>query len=257
MAKKKKEEAKAGAPAWMATYGDLVTLLLCFFVLLFAMSDVSEESFAEILASFGNPNFVHQPTVSNTVLPGSGVSMGSGIIQMPVPHSNRFEGTGQTMNNDEIQMAMNSIISDFQTYLLESQNALAQHVEVTLVDDVLTITFHENMLFAIGSAALLPQVVEILDYVGEVIAQHPNMFIDILGHTDSAPINTAQFPNNYFLGFARAHAVHERFTSVHDISTHRMRAISYGDTQPIASNETPEGRAANRRVEIILTPNVQ
>ena len=257
MAKKKKEEAPAvGAPAWMATYGDLVTLLLCFFVLLFAMSEVSDETFAEIMASFGNPNFVHQPSLSTVVLPNTGISMGSGIVQMPVPNSSRFDGQGQTMNNDEIQMAMNSIISDFQTYLLESDNALAQHVEISHNQETneLTITFHENMLFAVGSATLLPQVLELLDYVGAVIYQHPLMWVNIYGHTDSDPISTIQFPDNYFLGFARAHAVHQRFVHTHGISTHRMRAISYGETQPIASNETPEGRQANRRVEITITP---
>lgn len=250
---KKQEEQAAGAPAWMATYGDLVTLLLCFFVLLFAMSTIDEVEFAAAMASFGNPHFANP---SNPVImpPGSGISMGSGIIQMPVPHSNRFDGEGQTRNNDEIQMAMQAMIVDFVTYFTESQNPLAQEVQVNLIEDQLIITFPNNMLFAVGSDVLLPQTIEILDYIANVIEQHPFMLVEIHGHTDSDPINSVRFPNNYWLGFGRAHAVHERFVNYHDISVHRMQMISHGERNPIESNETPEGRQANRRVELIMSP---
>lgn len=255
MAKKKKQEdPPQGSPPWMTSFADMMTVVMAFFVLMFAMSgEFDEEVFARLMASFGNPHFTHVPSTPSVILPGSGISMGSGIIQMPVPHSNRFDGEGQTMNNDEIQMAMNAMVTDFQTYLLESQNALAQQVEVLLVDDVLTINFPDNMLFAVGSDTVLPQVIEIIDYIATVIYQHPLMFIHVHGHTDSSPINTLRFPNNYWLGFGRAHAVHNRLVE-QGISTHRIQAISHGDTQPIASNETPEGRQANRRVEIVITP---
>lgn len=251
---KKQEEPPKGAPAFMATYGDLVTLLLCFFVLLFAMSEVSNEAFADVLASFGNPHFANP---SNPIImpPGSGVSMGSGIVQMPVPHSNRFEHDGQTMNNDEIQMSLQSIITDFETYFTESQNPFSEDVHFELIDDEeIHINFPNNMLFAVGSDFLQPQTIDMIDYIGGVISEHPGMEVRIYGHTDSVPINSIRFPDNYWLGFGRARAVQQRIASVHGVSTSRMHANSRGDTQPVASNETPEGRQANRRVEIIISP---
>lgn len=256
MSKKKQDEVKAGAPAWMASYSDMMSLLLCFFVLLYAMaeSDIDGEALAAILAAFGNPNFAPQiAVVQPSTSPGLDVMFGSGIINMPIPATGHQPGQGTIQVDDiDIQIAMRSMILDFETYFLESENSLAQEVEVTVFEDSVMLTFLSDMLFASGSDLLTAQTLGVLDYVASVLAEYPMFTINVHGHTDNVPINTARFQDNRWLGYGRAHSVMSHFHYIHGIDRHRIRTESFGEDRPIGPNYTVEGRALNRRVEILI-----
>jgi len=259
--KQKQEEVKAGAPLWMVSFSDFMSLLLTFFVLLFATAETGTDSdaVAAVLAALGNPNF--GPTIA-VVQPPTGAAMSSGaftggVISMPLPFtgSARFEPQQSDIDGSQINQLLQSVVLDFETYFINSPNPLSQNVQVELVEDEIIITFADNMIFASGSAVLIPQTLEMLDYVANVLYDHPMLNIYIHGHTDNVPISTALFPNNWFLGFARAHSVMSHFTNVHNINPARIRPQSFGEYSPVATNDTPEGRALNRRVEIIISPN--
>lgn len=250
MRKKKQNQGPAGAPGWMTSFADMMCAMFVFFVLLFAMSDIQEDQFAAFLAAFGNP-FIAPPQPTTAMSFDSVV--GTGLIQMPTPTVAGDPATESPEEFDQTHQALQSMTLDFITYFTESQNPLSADVNVQLVDDQLIITFGENMLFASGSAILLPATLEMLDYVASVLSLYEDFDIHIVGHTDSDAINTVQFQSNWELGFGRAMAVHRHFVGAESyIDELRVFPTSRGEVEPIASNDTPEGRSANRRVEIII-----
>lgn len=258
MAKKaKKEEVVVGAPRWMSSFADLMSLLLCFFVLIYAMTEdtVSQENLAAFLAGFGNPNM---QAIITVVQPGAavGTQFASGLLSIPTPAINRGPGEAEITGMDvDIQAAIQTIVSDFETYFIESDNPLAQEIDIQVINDQIMLTFPSDMTFASGSSQLTPITLEILDYIATVISQWSMFNVNIYGHTDNIPINTIRYEDNHWLGFGRANSVFRHFADNHNIDVLRMYATSRGEYVPIADNNTTEGRALNRRVEIVIHPS--
>ena len=214
---RKQEAPPAGAPAWMTTYGDMITLLVCFFVLLFTMMELKQPRVTMTMRQFQKqfgvlPNNLAQPQV----------------YQQP--------------------MTMSTI----QTYVLRRGPKGNQTAVKTIVEDQKTkITLGGNDFFRPDSAELTPKGKQILK---EGIAPGLRGFnnrIDIRGHTASAV-----YDDGWHLGFARALAVTDFLINDCDIDARRIRATSCSDHEPLATNQTPQGRAENRRVEIIMTEEV-
>ena len=246
--KKKKEEAKPGAPAWMASYSDMMSLLLCFFVMLYAMSDLNEEMLIQFLASFGNQNI---SLIQENMSFGMNNLLGSGILEMPLPpETTPAQDIIDDFNRN--QEDMRSIRDDFLVYFAD--NNLSDQVDVTMGPDYVLLSF-SDMLFESGSATLTPSILYVVDHVGEEVGRLGNHNIRIEGHTDNIPINTVMFRSNWYLSAARAISVAERFTVYHGISPARIEPQGFGEHRPIATNDTPEGRALNRRVEIRIMSN--
>ncbi len=244
MARAKKEEApKAGCPEWLATYGDLITLLMCFFVLLFAMSTIDAKKFQAMVSGLsGNP----APVI---VGGGSGIDemFGSGIMEMPAVNLDLpIEIAAKTA--EEAQKELQQMASDFKTYLAENQ--LQEKIEVKIAEDSVTLVFKEGILFDLGRAVLKEEAMAALDVVANEIHKYPENDIEISGHTDNLPINTVQYPSNWQLSYARAFSVAEYFIDQKGVVPVRIIAVGRGEYLPIATNNTPEGRAQNRRVEI-------
>lgn len=123
-------------------------------------------------------------------------------------------------------------------------------IEAAGEEDTLTFRLDDAVLFETAGAELLPEGQDAIDELVPIF-EATGARISIEGHTDNIPISTAQFPSNWELSSARASSV-LRYLADQGIAQNRMRAIGYGDIRPIASNETAEGRAQNRRVEITL-----
>jgi chemotaxis protein MotB len=240
MAKKIQDEAPQGAPAWMATYGDLVTLLLCFFVLLYAMSDVNTEKLQRIAASLSG-----DPIIVMTTAGTDGITemLGNGIMEVPIVPPTT------TRQIQEAQDELSRMASDFETYFAE--NNLMDSIEVELNEGSIMLSFKDGILFDSGRANIRPQAFEVLEVVGNELLNHPNNDIHIVGHTDNVPINTVQFPNNWILSASRAINVGLFFIE-QGIDPSRISTIGRGEYFPIAPNDTPENRARNRRVEIFI-----
>lgn len=242
MAKRKPPEAKKGLDEWMSTYGDMMTLLLCFFVLLFAMSTVDAEKFQQMAASFSSDSKITIMDSSNTSILDS---LGNGIVAMPEVKGDAKE------ENEELEKATEELVkmsSDFKTYF--AQNNLQDKVEVEQNEQYITLNFKDGILFDSGKAELKTDALGALNIVANELAKYPENDIKIEGHADNMPINTPRFPNNWYLSAARAISVAMYFTDTKGFSPERVSAEGFGEFRPKVPNDTPQNRSINRRVEI-------
>ncbi len=234
-------EVNEGLPGWMGTFADLVTLLMCFFVLLFAMSTTQEESFKELVKSLQSALGVQQ-------LPEAGTR--EGLIMKNIP-----DLEPKTEAVDElggmVQKEVDQIISDVRELIMFNQ--LGGMVRVHENEDGAVISISDMILFPAGKVTLGAEGLEIMGKVAKVLTQFAYQ-IKVAGHTDNTPIRTSRFPSNWELSANRAADV-VRFLIKRGVDPTLLAAVGYGSQRPVATNDTAEGRGQNRRVEIIYERN--
>ena len=232
MAKKKKEdEPPKGAPAYMTTYGDMMTLLLCFFVLLLSFSTMEIEKFKSAAASLRG---------AMSVLPYQ-----TKVIPTPVEMVRPTKG-----EKKERSRARTRAISKLRK-IIRDQN-LGDIIKLQEREDGVHITIGDPALFDSGKAEIKSGILPILNQIIEVINSGQEL-IRVEGHTDNNPINTIQFRNNWELSISRALSVIRYIQSQQDdLDPKRLRPVGCGEFHPVAPNDTAEGRALNRRVEIFI-----
>ena len=228
---KKPKKPKAGAPLWMVTWADMVSLLLCFFVMLLTMTTFDEAKFNAIAASFHNA-FSGVLEAFPTVLITK---------DMHIP---RMGGDQQNK-----RMAIDAA-SKVRSAVEEAQMGEAIKVQVT--ESGIAIKIADPIGFASGSADLQPHLHKVLSDIALIINQAPGSQIRVEGHTDNVPISTARFPSNWELSAARALSVVRHMSRAGGIDPARMSAIGYGEYRPLLPNTTAENRSANRRIEIYV-----
>ncbi len=257
MGKKKQEDPPAGSPAWMATFSDLMNLLLCFFVLLFSMSSIDEKRWEEVAASF---------TATFSIFSGGAQAIGDGIlISNGVSQLNQLDdyinSTGKAA--EDMDAAVESIMEEAEKQMMAASEELEEKVEEAVseagLDDLVELsytsqyvelTLNGSLLFESGSAVLSQQASTVLDQVGLILERYAESTIEIEGHTDNVPIQTARFPSNNELSDARALSVFYYLMEHTSLDPAKVKHSGRGEYNPIADNNTQEGRALNRRVEI-------
>ena len=244
MAKRKPpEDTSPRTPAWMTSYSDLVSLLFVFFLLLFTMSNLDESKFAEVSNVFsGNLN----PPLNIPNGLGFNDLMGSGIMNMPILDQRLTDAIGRYENT---QSNLEQLAEEIREYF---ESLSITGVEIHVGEQTIRFRFLEGLLFDSGRADIKPEAIEILRIIGEEVHQFPNSIMRIEGHTDNRPINTVVFPNNWFLSSARASSVSTFFADRVGLDPMRLQPIGYGEFHPIETNDTAEGRAQNRRVELYI-----
>ncbi len=256
MARKKKEDAPApGAPGWMATFSDLMNLLLCFFVMLFAMSTVDAEKFEQIAASFND---------SFSVLPAGGSSMGDGALvsngiaqlnSLSIYSNNMGERTKKSEEQDALEeveqkkLEQSEKMAEEMTEMLEQSNVI-EAVEIDFTSQYVVLTLNGALLFDSGKADIRKESMDVVNVIGDMLQSYTENIVEIEGHTDNVPINTSKFRNNNELSSARAIAVAEYYIQNKGMNPAFMKYSGRGEYVPVADNATAEGRAKNRRVEI-------
>ncbi|SEK59794.1 chemotaxis protein MotB [Pseudobutyrivibrio ruminis] len=288
MAKKQKqEEAPAGSPAWMATFSDLMNLLLCFFVLLFSMSSTDTEKFQEVIASIQSSFSIFSQGGTSI---GEGQMISSGISQLEMfddyfnsvhdGDDEQYEKEGASENENEGEQSEDGSatnegdVSSNGVSVEEAQEALEQagagesesiaeeieaqlseyglqdQVEVDFNANYVMITINGALLFDSGKAVLTEDALTIVDNLSKILAQYDNNIIEIEGHTDNVPMSSGTYENNDVLSMYRALYVADRIREVTDLNPAYIKSAGRGEYVPIADNSTAEGRARNRRVEI-------
>ncbi|MDZ4825423.1 MAG: flagellar motor protein MotB [Actinomycetota bacterium] len=254
--------------AWVIPYADLLTLLMAMFIALFAMSSVDIDKFKEL--SIGFSEALGGGELSTGVFKeagGEGPLEGDGSGVAPAPGGaigpDRQPDTNAMIAKLLTQMEQQSVEASAERETFdEVRDAIEQQVEaagtgfvgnleVRLEERGLVVTVvTDQVLFAPGQADVLGGAKPLLTIVSEALKSVDNkVFVE--GHTDDVPIDTPQFPSNWELSGARASAV-LRFLESNGIDRNRLSIDGYADTHPIADNETTEGRAKNRRVEIVI-----
>ncbi len=265
MAKKKREEAPKGSPAWMATFSDLMNLLLCFFVLLFSMSTVDAQKFEMIVASMQN---------SFSILPSGGSSMGegqmvsAGVSQLEFLDNYYKEDTNsnsEAENENDMQsnQSQQSVEEAYQEQALAESEEMAEEieemaeaggiqdqVEVDFNAQYVLLTLNGALLFDSGSSDIREDAYPLVDKIGAILNNYNQNIIEIEGHTDNVPISGGKYENNNVLSMYRALTVADYIREITSLNPGLIKSSGRGDYVPVADNSTPEGRARNRRVEI-------
>lgn len=287
---KKKEEFKLppGTPApWMSTFSDMMTLLMCFFVLLFSMSEVDAAKFEAAAKSF-------QTTISifraGSKAVGDGILMSMGVSQLNMLDE-YINTSGKTADSDskdpdptkaggaaedKLQEAaeqldmtqaeidsLRAAIAELEEEKMKLSEELAEKIEEALresmmteqveVDfnaDYVTLTLNGAFLFDSGRADIKSEAVPVLNKIGVLLTKYADSEIEIEGHTDSVPLNGGRYENNDVLSSYRAQAVFDYLKANAALDPAIVKHSGRGEYMPIADNTTPEGRAKNRRVEI-------
>lgn len=266
MAKRRKQEDSGGgggAPAWMATFSDLMNLLLCFFVLLFSMSSINEEKFEEVASSFRQSFGIFEGG-SSSILDGSLISSGVSQLSELSDYLNQMESNPQISNQDletleeyekqqeEIQKGASEEIAENIENQLEYIGE-SDRVDIEVNTQYVVLTLNGALLFDSGSAKIKDSAYEFVDKIGNILKEYDDNEIMITGHTDSIPMTgSSKYEDNMALSSGRAHSVYNFLKDKKGMDEKTMRCLGRAEVEPIASNETEEGRALNRRVEIII-----
>ncbi|MDX9963310.1 OmpA family protein [Desulfobacter postgatei] len=227
-----------GAPEWMATFSDLVTLLMCFFVLMFAMSTTQQETYKELVKSL-------KSALGAQAVPESGTR--EGLIMHPIPSEKSPENQAVDDMGAMIEKEMDEIVSEVRELVLF--NKLGGEVSVTKTDAGVVITMSDLLLFSAGGTQLSPKGLEILEKVAAVLSKLA-YHVKVRGHTDSEPITSSIYPSNWELSSARASTV-ARLLVANGVPPFYISAEGYAQYHPVATNDTAQGRTQNRRVEIV------
>jgi len=226
---------------WLATYADTVTLLLTFFVLLYSLSTVDSQKLQQIAAAMQS---AFSGKADKSILEFNSSSGDVPIVGKP---QITVEAAQENENLE--------ILEDVLTYVKE--NDLENDVQIYEDEKGLNIQMKDSVLFDTGKAELRPDSKNVLDKVSDLIGKVDNKII-IEGHTDNLPINTPSMPNNWHLSSERALSVLDYFlVNNKGLNPKRFSAQGCGEYKPIAPNDTNEGRAKNRRVNIIVVTNVK
>ena len=258
MARKKKPEEPENHERWMVSYADFVTLLFAFFTCLYAISSVDAGKMSQMVASmkvsFGGQIFDGGSRVmSLDDRGGGGGAAGLSEVLINPEFDTEEGGTGKTRTQSRVILNGDADMGRFKRILesMLSEEIQKNMVRIHLERRGVVISIGENGNFDSGSAEIRPDGRAMLDIIATSLTTIGNQ-LRIEGHADNIPINTARFPSNWELSSARAQAVIYRLATNHGMAQELMSVAGYGEWRPVASNDTPEGRARNRRVDIIV-----
>lgn len=243
MARRPKRAEHENLDRWLISYADFITLLFAFFVVMYAISSVNEGKYrvfsASLISAFGN-----QAPRPEAVAPLSEQDM---LLKSLVERRNARLAERQRMQQERMQAIANNLKQILAPLVKSGQ------VSITQTERGLVLEINASVLFDSGEAVLQGDSVKTLTKVAEVLGQGDHA-IEVQGHTDDVAINSTQFPSNWELSSARASSVVRLFIE-HGVAAQRLTAVGSASNHPVASNDTPEGRARNRRVAVtILAP---
>ncbi len=270
MAKRKVEESSGGEASWMNTFADLMNLLLCFFVLLFAMSTVDAEKWEQLIKSMQKSSFSILSSGGASV--GDGMMISSGVSQLEMLDDYYKEKTNSADNEVEESepkdkeaepTAEEEVKEEFDTMGLKESEEMAEQIEQMLKEkqietqaevDVnaqfVRITLNGALLFDSAQSQIREDAIPLVDKLSMILENYSSNQIEIEGHTDNVPISNAKYENNDVLSAYRAFAVKDYVLEHTALEPGKIYAAGCGEYNPVADNSTAEGRARNRRVEI-------
>lgn len=258
------EEEKPGIPAWVVTFADLMSLLMCFFVLLLSFSEIDAQKFKQIAGELSKAFGVQRDIEALDIPMGTSPIFDKFSPAPPEPTVvNQVKQTTST-ENPELQTLKSPTIRAVQAAMQEKVDESAKEIMAVLEDAIqdgrvnvaqdqrrIVIRVEEKGSFSSGSAELTWEFEGMLLEMAEVLADIPGQ-LTIEGHTDDVPIRTQRFYSNWDLSAARAAAVANVLLYTGEVDPTRLAVKGLADTVPRVANDSAENRAKNRRVEIII-----
>ncbi len=266
---KKPEEIKPGLPAWQGTFGDLMNLLLCFFVLLFSMASMDAAKFEEVAASFSSAFSIFsggEMSIGKGALIGDGVSqlteLSSYVTSMGIAQSGsdsteaEADAVGDKNEEELLEAAQDAQMEASQELAEKIQAALEegeieQQVDLNYTSQYVQLTIQGSILFDSGKVDIKSDAIPVIDKVGQILENYAGGTIEIEGHTDNVPMSSGgKYTNNDELSSGRALSIFNYLVDTTTLDPAKLIHTGRGEYDPIADNSTVEGRAKNRRVEI-------
>lgn len=242
-----RQNKDSGAPKWMVTYSDMITLILVFFILLFSMSQIDLVKFEALSDSFRNRMiFDFFPSSAPLDYPGPGVDhAGKG------DRTDSYKDPAALANweKQKREEALDALLENVQSFLEEEE--IESIVTARRSEQGVALVLQDRILFDTGEATILDTGKPLLQKIGKLIDRIPN-HIKVEGHTDSRPINSYRYPSNWELSGARASSVIRYLISEYSFDPTRFSLVGYGETRPVKPNDTLENMQENRRVEILI-----
>ena len=271
MPRRRRDDIHVNHERWLISYADFITLLFAFFVVMYSISQVNDSKYRVLSETFveafnqpndsqANPDPNVQSTPSNDVI--TPIQMGQtttepanssepiSVISDQAPMDS-VPAVEEPAKDDELVKTTDELaqISDLVSEKF-SQLMDEQLIQVSSNELWLQIELKDSILFASGNADPSAQALAIFDEIAAILKNYSNP-IQVEGFTDNVPINSTRYPTNWELSSARASAIVKVLASK-GVAPERLAAVGYGEFQPIATNETSEGRAQNRRVAIMI-----
>ena len=252
MALKREPEKHANHERWLVSYGDFITLLFAVFTTLYAMSQTDKKKVEEVMASlqqsFGMVT-AGAPSPKINVIPSKSINIAPALSpEVSVVQGTTKRGTTISRSRAE-EKDFRQIKSTIEAYLIK-QGAQTK-VTLTITRRGLIVSLKEAGFFNSGQAQIRPDAYELINTIAAVMTQYNNP-LRVEGHTDTMPISTAQFPTNWELSTARATNGLKYLIQNFNVDPDKISATGYGEFRPLADNATAEGRAKNRRVDLVM-----
>ena len=288
-------KCEAGLPPWMGTFADLMSLLMCFFVLLLSFATIDAVRFKKMAESMKDAFGVQRQIPAAEIVKGVSVikqewsptvaeqavitEIRQETSEVEQEHLKMKEGEGdhekqaeqqeqqksqQALDEEAAMQAAQAAQAELERELAQQMAELQEALEVEVEQGMVTleqkessiiIRIHEKGSFPSGSARLDPGFQDVMDRISRVLASRPGQ-ITVAGHTDNIPISTGRFRSNWELSSARAVTVLHAMLQNRDIAEDRVVVQGLADTRPLVDNDSPQNRARNRRVELILTRSI-
>jgi len=251
MALKKEPEKHVNHERWLVSYADFITLLFAVFVTLYAMSQSDKKKVEEVMASIQQSFGMAQtgaPSPKMNILPSSQVNIAPSVRPeiAIMPGTKTVRGQVKTRADEK---DFRQIKSSIEAYLVKQ--GAQNKVSLTITRRGLIVSLKEAGFFDSGQAQIKSSAYELINTIAEAMSQYNNP-LRLEGHTDNIPINSAQFPSNWELSTARAVNGLKYLIKNFDVDPDKISATGYGEFRPLTDNATPEGRAKNRRVDLVM-----
>jgi len=227
------EVIEEGAPMWVVTFGDLMSLLMCFFVLLLSFSEMDRNKYRVVSGAMKN---------------AFGIQREKPVFESPRGQKMIAKEFDQAIVLMRVQEVIDPIKQELQNEFQEFKDS----IEIAVKEEEITISMMGEATFDTGRAVLKKNFTLLLLKIGEVLGKTKGEII-IAGHTDNVPLNGGPYRSNLGLSMARAGSVAEYLLKSTSIDPQRISTMGFGEYRPLESNDTEQGRQKNRRVEIIVS----
>ncbi|MDR1020547.1 MAG: OmpA family protein [Synergistaceae bacterium] len=260
MARRKEEPHEEHADeSWLIPYSDLMTLLLALFIVLFASSTIEEEKFRAIMSALASSFGVSEGSSVIEMFPESNIIPMDPDVPLPQPPQEDSDEGDDKGDGGMFENQMDNLYSSLERYV--SDNSLEGTIGLEFNGENVLITLKSDIWFQSGRADVTSNMVSQAHTLSALLkdnqdAAHP-LEIIVTGHTDNVPIRTSRYPSNWYLSMERAFNFLAVLLENEGLNPGSFSARGYGEFQPIADNDTPEGRQLNRRVELMVSrPNM-
>lgn len=258
-------KCEEGLPPWLATFADLMALLMCFFVLLLSFAEIDAIRFKKMADSMKDAFGVQREIPANEIVKGVSVikqEFSPSTIPEPSPldeirqQTTEVEKEHLDVTGGMIEAIKEQIQEEIEQQAQELREQLQQEIDAGLVtveteESKIIIRIQEKGSFPSGTANLNPGFLDVMRKISDAVAKSPGKVI-VAGHTDNVPISTARYRSNWELSSARAVTVVHALLQNPDIDSTRVQVEGHADSRPLQPNDSPGNRASNRRVELIL-----